>query len=224
MTFAYDASSNDVEIGPNLDVTGFIRGRNNRVHLAGARNHSRLRLEISGDDNVVDIQAAGQLRDVHIIVGNHFHAKKARLQIGSNFSAEENVRFYLYNSGNRCVIGDNCMFSNGITVRCGESPHLLFDNLTGEYLDKSEGVTIGDHVWVGEGAYINKRAAIANDSVVGAMSVVTHAFAEAGVIIAGNPARIVRRDITWVRNPTYLVPGSKFHSAYQEHSAQFDTE
>jgi serine acetyltransferase len=57
--------------------------------------------------------------------------------------------------------------------------------------------------------------------VVGAMSVVTHQFSEPAVIIAGNPARIVRRNIAWVRNPTYLDPASPFHASYHEHMMQF---
>lgn len=38
------------------------------------------------------------------------------------------------------------MFSRQIVVRTGESPHLIFDADTEEYLDKSDGVFIGDHV------------------------------------------------------------------------------
>jgi maltose O-acetyltransferase len=52
-------------------------------------------------------------------------------------------------------------------------------------------VDIGENAFVGEGAKILKGVAVGADSVIGAGSVVTSSV-PAGVIAAGNPARVVR--------------------------------
>jgi acetyltransferase-like isoleucine patch superfamily enzyme len=52
-------------------------------------------------------------------------------------------------------------------------------------------VEIGDNVFVGMGVKILKGATIGSDSVIGAGSVVTGAI-PAGVVAAGNPARVIR--------------------------------
>jgi acetyltransferase-like isoleucine patch superfamily enzyme len=52
-------------------------------------------------------------------------------------------------------------------------------------------VDLGENVFIGDGAKILKGVTIGRDSVVGAGSVVTRSV-PSGVIVAGNPARVVR--------------------------------
>lgn len=102
------------------------------------------------------------------------------------------------------------MFSRNITIRCGDSPHLIFDRTTGRYLDVSDGVFIGNHVWVGENVYITKKVTVPDECVVGACSVVSRRFSDTHCILAGNPARIVRTSIQWIKNYNILEDGSDF--------------
>jgi maltose O-acetyltransferase len=52
-------------------------------------------------------------------------------------------------------------------------------------------VEIGDNVFVGMGVKILKGSTIGDDSVIGAGAVVTGDI-PAGVVAAGNPARVIR--------------------------------
>lgn len=100
----------------------------------------------------------------------------------------------------RCdvTIGRWCMFSRGIEVRTSDS-HSLVRKRDGRRLNRAASVVVGDHVWVGVGSILNKGTVIPEDCVVGAKSFVNKAFTESGVVLAGTPAAIVKRGVTWSR-------------------------
>lgn len=99
--------------------------------------------------------------------------------------------------GKEISIGSDCMFSSNIVIRTGDS-HSIIDS---ERLrtNPSNDVKIGNHVWIGEGAVLLKGIQVLDNSIVGTRSVVTKPFYETNIIIAGTPAKIIRRDINWLR-------------------------
>ena len=58
-------------------------------------------------------------------------------------------------------------------------------------------IILGDHVWVGSNVSILKGTRIASGCVIAAGSVVTGIFDETGCLLAGVPAKVIRRGITW---------------------------
>ncbi len=111
------------------------------------------------------------------------------------WSGIRGVRFLLRDAN--IEIGEHCMFSYGIIVRNHDSHHIL-DAKTGDVTNHPKDIIIGKEVWVGENATILKGVSIGNYSVVATGSVVTKSCGN-GVVIAGNPARIVKEEITWKR-------------------------
>ncbi len=69
----------------------------------------------------------------------------------------------------------------------------------GERLNPPAPVTIGQRVWVAGGAFIGKGVTIPEGCVVGAHAVVTRPFNEPDCVLAGQPARVIRRDVAWSR-------------------------
>lgn len=59
-------------------------------------------------------------------------------------------------------------------------------------------IIIGNHVWIGCRATVLKGAALSDNCVVAAGSVVTKSFKETSALIAGNPAAIKRQGVEWV--------------------------
>lgn len=214
-------SFNQIQIGANVEVAGVISGSNNKIIIGDSVRPSTIRINLNGDGNNIIIRSPLYIHNLAIKVGNHIRAHNTELLIGDSVSMENGGIFYLYNSGNKCKIGKNCLISTGLVIRCGESPHLIFDKISGEYLDISEGVFIGDHVWIGERVYVTKRSSIANDSIVAACSVVTKRFIDSNVVIAGNPARVVRENIHWIRNHSHLESGSIYEESFLDFNKNF---
>lgn len=58
-------------------------------------------------------------------------------------------------------------------------------------------IVVGDHVWIGSNVTVLKGAVIPRGCVVGSGAVVTRAFTEENALLAGNPARVIRRGVAW---------------------------
>jgi len=196
-----DFAENTIEIGENITVIGTIRGKGNVVRIGPTRDPQTLYLTIHGNANKVVIGKRSLLQGLRVDIGSkRWTSSRSRLVIGDGFSTGSHGRFLLPNSGNVIKIGRNCMFSSSVQLRGGEYPHMIFDKETKEYLDLSDGIFIGNHAWIGEGAFIGKSVTIPDECIVGARSVVTRRFDEEHAVIAGNPAKIVKRGVQWTAN------------------------
>ncbi|MGL5949539.1 MAG: acyltransferase [Aeromonas sp.] len=58
-------------------------------------------------------------------------------------------------------------------------------------------ILIDDNVWIGCRTYVGKGSRIPSEVIIGAGSVVCKSFDTTNVVIAGNPAVIVKRNISW---------------------------
>ncbi|MDT5016768.1 MAG: hypothetical protein QOD39_2928 [Mycobacterium sp.] len=88
--------------------------------------------------------------------------------------------------GDWCLVSDCCIFDNDFHNILPRDRH----RTPGP--DVAAPVHIGDNVWIGTRALVMKGSAIGADSVVGAGAVVRGSI-PAGVVVAGNPAVVVRK-------------------------------
>ena len=132
--------------------------------------------------------------DDTLIPGTPRDANNCYVEIGEN-TIICGARLLLVNHDTSIKIGKNCMISWGIDVWCTDA-HTVTD-LEGNVLNYSKSIEIGDHVWIGRDVKIGKNTKISNDSIIGWGSIVTKKFDETNVVIAGNPAKIVKRDVNW---------------------------
>ena len=101
----------------------------------------------------------------------------------------------------KIVVEDDCMMSYAVELRAGNS-HNIIDLDTLENLDnnKHRDVILGQHIWVGMRSVLLNGVDIGSGSMVGANSMVVKKKYPNNVLIAGNPARILRNYIAWIRD------------------------
>lgn len=91
-------------------------------------------------------------------------------------------------------IGSHCLISWNVQILDSDHHTLIID---GEKREMTSGVTIGDKVWISSNVSILKGVTIGDNCVIAANSVVTKSF-PSGVLIGGNPARILRENVDFI--------------------------
>ena len=109
-------------------------------------------------------------------------------------------------NGSEVEIGEDCMFAFD-TIIYNTDGHSIFQN--GNLINKADKLVIGHHVWCGWGSTILKNSYIPSGCIVGKSAVVAKKFEKENVVIAGNPAKIIKENICWDRKSVNETIGSK---------------
>jgi acetyltransferase-like isoleucine patch superfamily enzyme len=156
------------------------------IHIEGFSG--ALTLSVRADKAVVKVGDCRGLRFSGLLYGD------ASLSIGDATSIN-NGSFVVEDGG--IVIGTDCMFSHEVHLQaCDQHGIVDIDNMA--IVNDKRMISVGDHVWLGRRALLCPGTQIGNGSVAAAGAVVTRRFGER-VIVAGNPARIIREGVTWTR-------------------------
>ena len=140
---------------------------------------------IIGDRNSLGFEGAPRLGNGEILIQPRTIASE--ISIGDENSFSNNISIIATQAisiGNRCLLGDglgifDSDFHDLSPAKRWNSPGL------------AEAVKIGNNVWLGSRVVVLKGVSIGNNSVVGAMSLVTRSIPENSVA-AGVPAKIIR--------------------------------
>ena len=129
---------------------------------------------------------------------------RSTLKIGPGQLMNGTVRIYQHEPSS-FEVGGGCLWA---TCDIWSSDmHSLVDSRSGERLNFAEDIRIGSNVWLAANALVLKGARIEDGCVVGAHAVVTKSTpTEKNCLVAGNPGRIVKRNIFWNVN---LIPKTK---------------
>ena len=126
-------------------------------------------------------------------VGEYIHIEPSfkcsygyNIEVGDNFYAGCNLVIV---DNARVKIGDNCIISPQVGIYTLAYPLNVDKRIAGyEY---AQPVIIGDNVWIGGGTTINPGVTIGNNVVISPGSVVVSDIPD-GVLVGGNPAKIIR--------------------------------
>ncbi|KQU07112.1 maltose acetyltransferase [Rhodococcus sp. Leaf7] len=90
----------------------------------------------------------------------------------------------------RITIGEDCQI--GPNVQLLTPTHPIEPEPRRAKFESALPISVGDNVWLGGGVIVCPGVSIGDNSVVGAGAVVTRDVAP-GVVVAGNPARVIRQ-------------------------------
>jgi acetyltransferase-like isoleucine patch superfamily enzyme len=108
------------------------------------------------------------------------------IEIGDNVLVMAGVRI---SSASRIAVGDDCMLANYCYLTDADW-HGIHDRT--QIVGNTAPIVLEKGVWIGDSAIVCKGVRIGENSIVGAGSVVRKNV-PSNVVVAGNPARIVRK-------------------------------
>jgi acetyltransferase-like isoleucine patch superfamily enzyme len=111
---------------------------------------------------------------------------EGRVELGSACLMSPGARI---SASDEVVLGNGCMMAHGSYITDSDW-HGLYDRVNRDAVAKP--VRLGDNVWLGDRSTVLKGVTIGENSIVAASSVVTKDV-PANVIVAGNPAVVVRQ-------------------------------
>lgn len=203
-----------------------IKGRNNKIYVIfkGRKKELKrkikgLNIDINGNNNIIKLHFPVYFEDTNIEINgsnSSFEMLSATCYMRStNFYLEKNAHVYIgsrsrFNTKNisvildnvpegkqsKLIIGNDVQVGVGVTIRTSDG-HAIYN--LGEKIPYNEpkDIIIGDYVWIGGGSTIIKGAELATQTIVGANSVVNKKFTESNIIVAGTPAKIIKRNVRW---------------------------
>lgn len=176
----------------NIQVT--FRGSNNTLIVDPTAKVAWLRARFDCDNGVLELGGKsarrGPLRaDVRV-------GQDSSIRTGKNVTTTK-LCLLVAVEGTSLTLGDDVMIASDVEIRTDDA-HPIFDVESGRRINWSKDVHVGNHVWIASRAIIRPGTSIGDGSVVGMNSLVKGNFPN-NCIIAGTPARVVRRNIAWER-------------------------
>jgi acetyltransferase-like isoleucine patch superfamily enzyme len=164
----------------NINTAGMLK-----LALADAgfmNRYDRTFLNVGGKLHVGKDFSIG--RGCRFDIGPH-----ARVSLGSGYVAAQSTFVIMHG----LTIGDGCAISWGCQF-LDEDFHAL--TYAGK-IEKTNEIVIGARVWIGSNVSVLKGTVVPDGCVVASGAVLTSRFTEKNALIAGNPAKVIRRDISW---------------------------
>ena len=110
-----------------------------------------------------------------------------RVKLGRGTYPGDSPHCYL-NAFNGIEVGDYCNLAPGVGLISAN--HDIYDNTS---WTKGPPIRLGAHCWIGMNAVVLPSVQLGDYTIVGAGAVVTKSFPDGYAVIAGNPARVIRR-------------------------------
>jgi acetyltransferase-like isoleucine patch superfamily enzyme len=171
----------------NIDKTARVSVKGTMLigykRIRGSRMETRMALEGNGALRV-------EGGSVAIYYGTEMHVfDGGELTFAGSATINQHVQIVCMD---RITIGKDVIIARDVVIRDNDGGHAI----EAEGYRKTAPVTIGNHVWIGQGAMIVKGVTIGDGAVIGAGAWVAKDV-KPNTLVMGDPARAVKKDIQW---------------------------
>lgn len=212
------ARDNAVQLLPLAKLLNSLPGNNtirigstNRLRVGAALLKSTS-IRVKGAGNLIEIADRSMLLNCQIfirgnrnriILGEHVVMKRAEfwieddenlISIGENTIVAGTTHLAAI-EGTSILVGHDCLFASDIRFATGDGHSIIAGD--GARMNQSKSIKIGNHVWVGTSVIGLKGVEIAGNTTIGTGSLLRGKYDEENVVIAGRPAKVVKRGVNW---------------------------
>lgn len=168
-----------------------VAGNSNKISVASRCIIRNVSFEIKGSNNCIILEDTINImqRGSFLISGDN-----CTITIGRN-SVFRDANFFAGESNTTIKIGKNCLC--GILTFSTSDFHSIIDLDSGKRINPPNDIKVGDNNWITNHVLIRKGAEIQNFTVVSPYSIVNKKYDQSNIILAGQPAKIVKENISW---------------------------
>ncbi|MDB5687907.1 MAG: acyltransferase [Rhizorhabdus sp.] len=173
-----------------------IRLNNRNDNRIVVENGSRLNGSVNFEGNG-HLFVCGSGGDKPFGINAMIRQHHSAIVIGRGSTANSGINLWVEGPDTVLAIGDDCLFSWGIWLRCADS-HGIIDLASQKLINLPGDLELGSHSWIGQEAMVMKDVTVGAGSIVAARAVVTRSC-EPCSLIAGVPGRLLRDGVSWTR-------------------------
>lgn len=168
-----------------------VTGNNNHIQVQrGLTLLDNCKFYVEGNNNSIQIDSGCKLKDVTFFIQD----SNGSITIGKDTIITGQTHLAVI-EGTSISIGRDCLFSQNITLRTGDSHSIL--DVTGKRINPSKNIIIGNHVWVGNSVIILKGSRINDNSIIATGCILTGNDYPANSVIGGIGGKVLKSDINW---------------------------
>jgi len=127
--------------------------------------------------------------------GTSICASGGEIELGDAFSC--NINCFIY-SHSAIRFGEDVLLGWNINIRDNDG-HPMYDS-EGNLTNPDGPIRFGNRVWIASYVDVMKNVSIADGTIIGTRSLVTRSVEEPNAVVAGVPAKIIKRGVFWQHN------------------------
>lgn len=196
-------NTNDINNLVENKIIGEIELENSEIKFYGSNNilycDSGIKLRKShinflGNNSIIYLSYTEKDYVLEVFVRHNstvFIGKNNEIGVPLNINVQESQNV---------IIGEDNVIGNEVFLRTIDT-YPIYDANTGERLNDSSSIFIGDHVWIDHFTYISRGAMIGSGAIVGIHSFIPPlATINSNTYVIGNPTKVVDENVFFTKN------------------------
>ena len=198
-----NGDNNVINLISNKNIKAIIINGNNNSVISSSKNIN-VTINIYGNNNRILIEDNVTLNGDSINIGTPDSPSEYCIVKIGRCTSSNGIFIRLLENNSELNIGESCLFSTGINIFCSDTHSIL--NSKNGLINQGKKIIIGNRVWCGMDVKIGKNVEISDDTIIGWGSVVTKSFSQTNIIIARNPAKVIKDNVHWdVNRPQFFL-------------------